>query len=169
VLSSVKSIGRPNSVSRRAKRKVSTFYCGSASSNTVSLWYFFPGEWTSGPLSTVLPIVHVSKLQSFPAYKLLTEIWRPHGGEYEECRVVYLLPLYQLFNPIHTGGRTPWTRDQPLAKSLPTHRTKQTQNKRTETSMPRVWFEPTIPLFERVKTARPLWSAAGNISLSIKY
>jgi hypothetical protein len=59
----------------------------------------------------------------------------------------------------HTDGRIPWTRDQPIARPLPTYRTAQTQNKRTETSIPWVGSEPTIPVFERAKTARPLWSA----------
>jgi hypothetical protein len=39
-------------------------------------------------------------------------------------------PLFQFLNP-HVVGRTPWTGDQPVAKPLPTHRTIQTQNKRT--------------------------------------
>jgi hypothetical protein len=34
----------------------------------------------------------------------------------------------------------------------PAHRTTQTRKKRTQTSMPRVGFEPTIPVFEPVKT-----------------
>jgi hypothetical protein len=42
--------------------------------------------------------------------------------------------------------------DQPVARPLPTHRTTQIQNKRKQTSMPRVGFEPTIPAFERAKT-----------------
>jgi hypothetical protein len=42
----------------------------------------------------------------------------------------------------------PWTRDQPVARPLPTHRTTQTQYKRTQTSMLRVEFEPTNPVFE---------------------
>jgi hypothetical protein len=50
---------------------------------------------------------------------------------------------------LYTAGRTPWTGDQPVARPLPTHRTAQTQNKRTQTSMPWVEFEPTIPAFER--------------------
>jgi hypothetical protein len=33
---------------------------------------------------------------------------------------------------LYTVGRTPWTGDQPVARSLPTHRTTQTQNKRTK-------------------------------------
>jgi hypothetical protein len=40
---------------------------------------------------------------------------------------------------LYTVGRTPWTGDQPVTRSLPTHRT-QTQNKRTQTSMIRVGF-----------------------------
>jgi hypothetical protein len=50
--------------------------------------------------------------------------------------------------------------DQPVVRLLPTHGTTQTQNKRTQTSMPRVGFDPTIPVFERAKTVRALDSAA---------
>jgi hypothetical protein len=53
-------------------------------------------------------------------------------------------------------GMTPWTGDQPVARPLPAHRTAQTQNKRTQTSMPQVGFEPTIPVFEREKTVHDL-------------
>jgi hypothetical protein len=60
----------------------------------------------------------------------------------------------------YTDGRTPWTGDQPVARPLPTHTTAQTQNKRTQTSMPLVGFEPTIPVFERAKTVHALDSAA---------
>jgi hypothetical protein len=42
--------------------------------------------------------------------------------------------------------------DQPVAMPLAANRTAQTQNKRTQTSMPRMGFEPTIPVFERAKT-----------------
>jgi hypothetical protein len=42
--------------------------------------------------------------------------------------------------------------DQPVARPLPAHRTAQTQNKRKQTSMPQLGFEPTIPVFERAKT-----------------
>jgi hypothetical protein len=42
--------------------------------------------------------------------------------------------------------------DQPVARPLPAYRRAQTQNKRTQTSMPRVAIEPTILVFERVKT-----------------
>jgi hypothetical protein len=46
--------------------------------------------------------------------------------------------------------------DRPVARTLPTHRTTQTQNKRTEMSMPRVGFEPTIPVFERAEAVHTL-------------
>jgi hypothetical protein len=39
---------------------------------------------------------------------------------------------------LYTVGETPWTGDQPVARPRRTHRTTQTQNKRTQTSMPRV-------------------------------
>jgi hypothetical protein len=43
--------------------------------------------------------------------------------------------------------------DQPVARPLPTPRKTQTQNKHIQTSMPRVGFEPTIPVFERTKNS----------------
>jgi hypothetical protein len=48
-----------------------------------------------------------------------------------------------------TVGRTSWAGYQPVERSLSTT---QTQNKRRKTSLPRVGFEPTIPVFERAKT-----------------
>jgi hypothetical protein len=70
---------------------------------------------------------------------------------------VLLLELGRFFNflILYTDGRTPWTGDQPVARPLPTHRTTQTQ-----TSIPWVGFEPTIPAFEREKTAHALDRAA---------
>jgi hypothetical protein len=50
---------------------------------------------------------------------------------------------------LFTVRTTPWTGDQPFARTLSTHRTPQTQNKCTQTSMPWVGFEPAIPAFER--------------------
>jgi hypothetical protein len=54
--------------------------------------------------------------------------------------------------------------DHPVARPLPTHRTTQTRNKGTQTSMPQVGFEPTIPVFEWAKTVHALDSAATVIS-----
>jgi hypothetical protein len=50
--------------------------------------------------------------------------------------------------------------DQPVTRPLPTRRITQTQNKRTQTSMPRVGFESTIPVFERAKAVHALDLAA---------
>jgi hypothetical protein len=61
-------------------------------------------------------------------------------------------PLFS-FLILYTVGRTPWTGDQPVARPLPAHRTAQTQNKRTQTSIPQVGFELTIPVFGQAKTA----------------
>jgi hypothetical protein len=64
-------------------------------------------------------------------------------------------PLFQFLNRIHSRYDS-WTGDQPVVRPLPTHRTAQTQTKRTQTSMPRVGFEPTIPVFKRAKTVHAL-------------
>jgi hypothetical protein len=45
-------------------------------------------------------------------------------------------------------------------RPLFTHGKAQTQKKRTQTSLPRVGFEPTIPVFERAKTVQALDRAA---------
>jgi hypothetical protein len=57
-------------------------------------------------------------------------------------------------------GRTPWKGDQPVTRPLPAHRTAQTQNKSTQTSMPRVGLEPAIPVSERTKTVHAVDRAA---------
>jgi hypothetical protein len=64
------------------------------------------------------------------------------------------------FLVFYTIGRSPWTGDQPVARPLRAQRTAQTQNKHTQTSMPQVGFEPTIPVFERPKTVHALDRAA---------
>jgi hypothetical protein len=56
----------------------------------------------------------------------------------------------------YTVGRTPWTGDQPVGRPLRAHRTAQTENKRIQTSMLQVGFEPTIPMFERAKKVHAL-------------
>jgi hypothetical protein len=63
--------------------------------------------------------------------------------------------LFQFPN-LYTVGRTRWTGDQPVARPLPTQRTTQTQNKRTQTCMPWVGFEPKIPASERGTTIHTL-------------
>jgi hypothetical protein len=75
---------------------------------------------------------------------------------------VLLLDLGRFFSflILHKFDRTPWTGDEPVTRPLPTHRTTQTLNKRTQTSMTRVGFEPTIPAFQRAKTVHALDHAA---------
>jgi hypothetical protein len=70
-------------------------------------------------------------------------------------------PLFQFLN-LYTIGMIPRTWDMPVARPLPPHRTTQTQNKHThtQTSMPWVGFEPTIPVFERAKTVHASECAA---------
>jgi hypothetical protein len=65
----------------------------------------------------------------------------------------------------YTVGRTPWTGDQPVARPLPTHRTTQTKNKSTQTSMPPVGFESTISMLERAKTLHADHCAAAVIGI----
>jgi hypothetical protein len=84
------------------------------------------------------------------------------------CLSVYLSIYLWLYSPLldlgrffnffifYTDGRAPWTSNQPVARPVPTHRTTQTQNNRTQTSMPQVGFEPMIPVFERAKTVHAL-------------
>jgi hypothetical protein len=65
---------------------------------------------------------------------------------------------------LYTVGRTPWTGDQPVAMSLPIHK----QNKCIQTFMPRVGFEPTMPVFEGAKAVHVLHHLAtviGNVHL----
>jgi hypothetical protein len=62
------------------------------------------------------------------------------------------LGRFHSFWIVYIVGRIPWAWDQPVARPLLRHRTTQTQNKRTQTSMSCVGFEPTILAFERAKT-----------------
>jgi hypothetical protein len=50
------------------------------------------------------------------------------------CPYSPLLGLDRFFSffVLYTAGRIPWTGDQSVARPLPTHRTTQTQNKRTQ-------------------------------------
>jgi hypothetical protein len=73
-------------------------------------------------------------------------------------------PPFEFLN-VYTVGRIPRrTGEQPVARPLPIQRIKETQNKRTRTSMPRVEFEPTTPVFERAKTVHASDRAATMIS-----
>jgi hypothetical protein len=60
--------------------------------------------------------------------------------------------LLQFPNPFYTHGRTPWTGDKPVTRTT-----------QTQTAMPWVGFEPTIPAFKRAKTVDILDGAATMI------
>jgi hypothetical protein len=78
-----------------------------------------------------------------------------------------LLGLGRFFSLLilYTVGRIAWTGDQPVARLLLTHRTTQIENKCTQTSMPRVGFEPMIAVLERAKTVHGLDRAATAIGI----
>jgi hypothetical protein len=77
-------------------------------------------------------------------------------------------PLFS-FLILYIIGRTPWSGEQSVAKPLPTHRTTQTQNKRTYKHECLEW--DSIPRSQRSSerrqfmpyTARPLWPASKHI------
>jgi hypothetical protein len=66
----------------------------------------------------------------------------------------YYWALEALFNflTLYTVGRTPWKRDQPKARPLPTHMTIQTRNKHVQAFMARAAFESTTPVSEQPNT-----------------
>lgn len=66
---------------------------------------------------------------------------------------------------LYTVDRTPWKGDQPVARHRHIHRTEQTQNKSTQTFMPRVGFEPTTIALERAKTVHVRDRVATTISV----
>jgi hypothetical protein len=98
--------------------------------------------------------------------------------DYAHLVQLFLFLLFWLYSPLLGSGRffsflvlyavsrTPWTGNQPVSRLLPIHRTAQTQNKRTQTSMPWVGFEPTTPAFEWEKRVHALDLAATVIGPS---
>jgi hypothetical protein len=103
-----------------------------------------------------------------------------------DCQPIYLwlhspLELGRFFSflILYTVGTTPCTRDQPVAKPLPTHKT-QIHNERTQTSMPRVGLETIPPVFDRAATVNTydresclkqqrLWLACRRKPLGVTY
>jgi hypothetical protein len=70
---------------------------------------------------------------------------------------VLLLNLGQYLSSLilYKVGRTPWTEISP-SQGRYLHIEQHKQNKHTQTFMPRVGFEPTIPAFKRAKTVHAL-------------
>jgi hypothetical protein len=95
--------------------------------------------------------------------------------------IILLLLLLLLYSPLFylghffsllilfTVGRTPWEIDQSVAGPLPICRTAKTQNKCTETSMPRVELEPTIPALEWAKRVHAFDRATTVIGSKFEY
>jgi hypothetical protein len=71
-------------------------------------------------------------------------------------------PLFQFLELLHSRYDS-LDVVEPVVRPLPAHRTAQTQNKCTQTSMPQAGFEPTIKVFERAKTVHSLDRAAAGI------
>jgi hypothetical protein len=117
-----------------------------------------PGDYNMDLLPTYLP----TYLRTHPPTYLPTYLYMALQS------IFFTLAAFQFLN-LYTVGRTPWTGDQPVARPLPTHRTTEIQNKRTQTSMPRVGFEPTIPVFERAKTVHTLDRAATVINMGFHH
>jgi hypothetical protein len=86
-----------------------------------------------------------------------------HPSSYGSIVLLFDLGRLSSFLILYTVGRTPWRGDQPVARPLPTHRITQTWNKCTQTSMPWVGFESTVPPFERAKRIHALDRAAAVI------
>jgi hypothetical protein len=68
------------------------------------------------------------------------------------CSPLLSRDLFFGFLILYTVVRTPQTRNQLVPGPLPTNRAIQAQNKHTQTSMPRVGFEPMTHMFEWAKT-----------------
>jgi hypothetical protein len=74
---------------------------------------------------------------------------------YDSIALVDLGPLFSFLIYIHSIGLSGWGISPSQGRYL-----RQTQNKCKQKSMLRVRFEPTIPVFQRVKTVHALDSAA---------
>jgi hypothetical protein len=113
--------------------------------------------WLCFSAFPLLPTPRISPILLLENYPLMKVVITSYSFS------MALQPLWALaafsVPSLYTVGRTPWTSDQPVVRPLPTQRTTQTQNKRTQTSMPWVGFEPTMPAFERAKTVHALHRA----------
>jgi hypothetical protein len=106
-------------------------------------------------------------VKNFVAFAHSLQLFRKPRGLWRKYLSMALQPFvgpWPLFRflILYTVGRTPWTRDQLVARPLPKRRTTQTQ-------IPWVGFEPTTPVFERVKTVHASDRAATVIGMWMKY
>jgi hypothetical protein len=97
-----------------------------------------------------------------------------HLSHYGSTALCWALAAFSVSWSFYTVDGTPWKGDQLIARPLPTHRTTQTQNKRTQyrhsclelDSNPRSQCLREQRQFIR-QTARPVWSAGGWLSRCI--
>jgi hypothetical protein len=80
--------------------------------------------------------------------------------------IFWALAAFQFLN-LYIISTNPWTGYQTVARPLSTPRTAQTQNKRTQTSMPLVGFEPATLVFEETKNVFALDRADTLIGFSL--
>jgi hypothetical protein len=111
-------------------------------------------------LQYALSCIDMAEMRLFP-----TRLRKIFPSIYGSTALLLGLGRVYSFLIFFTVGRTPWTGDQPVARPLPVHRTAQTQNKRTQTSMSQVVFEPMIPVFQRGKTFHALYCTATVVGL----
>jgi hypothetical protein len=114
----------------------------------------------SNQLEYPLP-VSLALLYSVPVIIIIIMALQPFVGPW---------PLFS-FLTLYTAGRTPLTGDQPVARPLPTHRTTQTQNKRTQKRHPCLEWDSSGRRRFMPHTAGPLWSACpydGNTQIKQK-
>jgi hypothetical protein len=110
----------------------------------------------------------VPAMSAFEQVNHVHEIWHERYAVGGHSNAILSMALQFFVGPwpffsfliLCTVGRTPWMGDQAVARPLRIHRTTQTQNKPTQTSMPRVRFEATTPVFEQAKTVHVLDCAA---------
>jgi hypothetical protein len=104
-------------------------------------------------LSIIHPSIHLPIYLSV----YLSMDLQPFVGPWPPVQFLDILIFY-------TVGETPRTGDQPVVRPLRAHRTAQTQNKRTQTSVPQVGFEPKSGQKQYLpQTARPLWSINSSL------
>jgi hypothetical protein len=100
----------------------------------------YPYRDSNSDPSTVQPVASPSTYCAIPTPLFVIRTKQKHNPFFIHSSValqpiVVPWPLLQFRNLSYTESRAPFTGHQPVARPLPAHRT-QTQNKRTQTSMP---------------------------------
>jgi hypothetical protein len=105
--------------------------------------HFGPEDGGCMYIRNVAKYIHTA--QSPETDSVLLSFWLSYLSTYGST--VILLDLGRVFSflILYTVGRIPWTGDLPVLRLLPIHRTTQAQNKRIQTYIPRMGFEPTVP------------------------